>query len=129
MLQANLLNNPEFMNDCTKHCFSLVGETRRKNDTSTETAEKFLVAVLLQGFCGILTNHPDKWLKLGFAAYITCSFFCSRRWFVEVFTKENHKVAKNISNLKNQSTHLQKMKGTLSHVELCIVEERPLPAF
>lgn len=54
MLQANLLNNPEFMNECAKHCFSLVGETRRKNDTSIEAAEQFLVAVLLQGFCGIL---------------------------------------------------------------------------
>lgn len=125
MLQVSLLNNPEFMNECAKHCFSLVGEARRKNDASTEAVEQFLVAALLQGFYGIL----DKWLKLGFAAYITCSLFCSRRWFVEVFTKENHKVAKNISNLKNQSTDFQKMKGTLNHTELYTVEERPLPTF
>lgn len=125
MLQVNLLNNPEFMNECVKHCFSLVGETRRKNDASAEAAEQFLVAVLLQGFCGIL----DKWLKLGFAAYITCSLFCSRRWFVEVFTKESHKVAKDISNLKNQSTDLQKMKGILNHTEIYTVGERPLLTF
>lgn len=54
MLQVNLLNNPEFMNECAKYCFSLMGGTRRKKDVSTGAAEQFLVAVQLQGFYGIL---------------------------------------------------------------------------
>lgn len=57
-------------------------------------------------------------LKLGFAAYITGSLFCFRRWFVELFTRESHKVAKKIQNLRNQSTDLQKMKGILNRIEL-----------
>lgn len=36
-------------------------------------------------------------------------------------------MAKNLHNLKTQSTDLQKMKGILNSTELCTFEERPLP--
>lgn len=70
---------------------------------------------------GALTNY----FKLSFAAYITSSLFCSRIWLVEVFARERPKVAKNIHNLKNQCTVLQKMKGVLNSTELCAFEDRP----
>lgn len=46
---------------------------------------------------------------------------------MEVFTMDSCKAAKNIHNLKNKSTDLQKMKAILNSTDLCTFEERQLP--
>lgn len=110
------------MSECGKHLFSLVGEGERMM-LQLKQLSKVLWQFHHYAFIGAWTND----LNLGFAADVTSSLFCSRRWFVEVFTMDSYKVAKNIHNLKNQSTDLQKMKAIFNSTDLHSFQERPLP--
>lgn len=73
MLWVNL-NNLEFMSECGKHLFSLVGKGERMM-----VQLKQLSSVLWQFYHWAFTGAWTNDLKLSFEADITSSLFCSRR--------------------------------------------------